>query len=670
MNKKTVVRKKNPNEYDVPQFSHFLKYRHWLQALELLEYQLERKKTNRFFRTPEMSHYENLSKSFNRLKSKRYFNTTVANNLFYGLSREFAIVPYTIPKSNLGLRRYKFMTCPMRVLYNAVGIYLIELSKDYLQENYSTHDRIRAGYGGNLQFNEKGHIIKRPKPIPEPIYHVPHYENFCKEVEKEKDENTERKVVIRLDIQNFFDELSIPKLLDLLETRVNYSVKKKLYFGEKTYGQLVSFFDFVACGTSGIPQSDNNIISDFIGYLFLAFGDSYLDDELCRSNESIQDHAIIRYVDDIYISITFKEQDSDLRPLFNPLAARISDCLHEKLGLRLNPKTKIFRLKEKSDRDALTKNLKMISRDDDVEDKTTVKPAVKIEHIFEQLEKLKRFPIAPYFREHFEPRSVQEQFNEENFMEGLKGVFDENVQRMLVRPKYNYMDRLREYFLSSNGFDFELVNAYSKPIIVLISKCSDVSEQFQKFLRQKKPLTSRDICLTLQYLCQTEFAPSKLPQLLKQDPAMKRIMDIFKRKGLPSRPLGYYELTKAQTLKIAKPHVIEQIRLRVLCEQKEEYSVALSHLFNEFHASCQLLDKNAPCSLRDYKKKNVGEFLRERKVPSETHDQVLQLFVRRHKNTVSHADPSASPVKKNEYEEFRCHVGKCLKHLLSKCHHA
>ena len=81
-----------------------------------------------------MSHYENLSKSFNRLKSKRYFNTTVANNLFYGLSREFAIVPYTIPKSNLGLRRYKFMTCPMRVLYNAVGIYLIELSKDYLQE--------------------------------------------------------------------------------------------------------------------------------------------------------------------------------------------------------------------------------------------------------------------------------------------------------------------------------------------------------------------------------------------------------------------------------------------------------------------------------------------------------------------------------------------------------
>ena len=512
MNKKNVVQKKNPKENDAPQFGHFLEYRHWLQALELLEYQLDRKMTNRFFRTLEMSHYENLRKSFNRLKSDKYFNTTVANNLFYGLSREFAIVPYTIPKSNLGLRRYKFMTCSMRVLYNAVGIYLIELSKDYLQENYSTHDRIRAGYGGNLQFNEQGNIIKKPKPIQEPIYHVPHYENFCEEVEKEKEENTERKVVIRLDIQNFFDELSIPKLLGLLETRVNYSVKTKLHFDETTYGQLVSFFDFVVCGTSGIPQSDNNIISDFIGYLFLAFGDLYLDDELCRSNDSVQDHAIIRYVDDIYISITFKEQDSDLRTQFNPLAARISDCLHEKLGLRLNPKTKIFRLKEKSDRDALTRNLKMISRDDDAEDKTTANPAVKIQNIFEQLEELKRFPIAPYFREHFEPRCVQEQFNEEKFKEGLKGVFDENVQRMLVRPKYNYMVRLREFFLSSNGFDFELVNAYPMPIIVLISKCSDVSGQFQKFLGQKKPFTSRDIHLALRYLCQTGFTKSKTKQ--------------------------------------------------------------------------------------------------------------------------------------------------------------
>jgi hypothetical protein len=156
-------------EKDILGFGHFLEHRHWRQAVTLLEYQLERKKTNRHFNTLEMTYYQKMRKSFNRLKSDKYFITRVANNLFYGLSREFAVIPYTIPKPNLGLRRYKFMTCPMRVLYYAVGIYLIELSKDYLKASHGTQKaRIHASYGGNLQFNEHGKLIKKPEPIPDP----------------------------------------------------------------------------------------------------------------------------------------------------------------------------------------------------------------------------------------------------------------------------------------------------------------------------------------------------------------------------------------------------------------------------------------------------------------------------------------------------------------------
>lgn len=642
---------------------HFLEHRHWLQAIELLEHQLDRKKSNRHFQTLEMCYYENLRKSFNRLKSDKYFNTKVANNLFYGLSREFAVVPYTIPKSNLGLRRYKFMTCPMRVLYYAVGVYLLELSKDYLQENYSTQDRIRAGYGGDLQFNEHGKLIKKPKPIREPIYYRPHYDKFCEEVTKETKQDIEHKVVIHLDIQNFFDELSIPKLLDLIEIRVDDSTKTRLHYDEATYGQIASFFEFVACGTAGIPQSDNNIISDFIGNLYLAFGDLFLDDELCTSKDSVQNHAIIRYVDDIYISITFKGKDSDLRAKFNPLATRIADCLHQKLGLRLNPKTKIFRLKEKRDRDALKSNLKTVSRDDDAYDQSTVPPARKIKNIFKQLEKLKRFPIAPHFQEHFESRRVQEQFDEKKFQEVLKGVYDKKVENRLASPRYDYKSRLKEFFLGSGGFDFELVNAYPMPIIVLISKCEDVSEKFQDFLLKKKTLTSRDIILILRFLCQVSFSHGKLLNHLKRSPEMKKIMDVFKGKGLPLKHLGYYELTRTQTFRIAEPHIIEQIRLRVLSEQKEEYSVALSHLYNEFHAICHLLDVDAP-ALKSYRRPKVEEFLRAQNVPSDTKAQVLKLFDRRHKATVSHADPTARAVNKDEYEDYRFNVGACLEHIL------
>ena len=222
---------------DILGLGHFLEHRHWLQSVTLLEYQLEKKKTNRHFNTLEMAYYEKMKKSFNRLKLDKYFDTRVANNLFYGLCREFAVVPYTIPKSNLGLRRYKFMTCPMRILYYAVGIYLIELSKDYLKENHgSQKPRIHASYGGDLQFNEHGQLIKKPKPIPDPIYFKPHYDNFCKEVKKESEKNAERKVVIHLDIQNFFDELHIPTLLIQLRDRVKPSVSKKMCFDETTRG--------------------------------------------------------------------------------------------------------------------------------------------------------------------------------------------------------------------------------------------------------------------------------------------------------------------------------------------------------------------------------------------------------------------------------------------------
>ena len=59
---------------------------------------------------------------------------------------------------------------------------------------------------------------------------------------------------------------------------------------------------------------------------------------------------------------------------------------------------------------------------------------------------------------------------------------------------------------------------------------------------------------------------------------MQKVMEIFASAKLPSKSLGYYELTKKQTLEsITQPYVIEQIRLRILCEQKGEYSVALNH---------------------------------------------------------------------------------------------
>lgn len=632
----------------VPQFGHFLDFRrHWLQALELLKFQLKTKKKNKHFNTLDMFYYEKLEDSIAKLENQEYFETRIANNLFYGLSDEFSVIPYTIPKSNLGLRQYKSMTCPMRVLYYAIGVYLLELVQEYLKD-YRSHKHIRSNYGGNLGL-EKEELI----PDPDRIYYKSHYQEFRRRLRKEIRTKTEQKVVVHLDIENYFDELKIPKLVELLKLYIKESSQKKMNYDEATQGQLVSFFDFLAGGKSGIPQSNNNVISSFIGHLFLTFGDLYLDNQLSKKGDSVDSYKIIRYMDDVYISIVFKEEDSDSRTRYlHSLAPRISDCLYEHLGLRLNLKTRLFQLNDPCDQKELERNLKKVSSEFEIADEEKDEPPPdKIDNILKQLNRLKDSGIDPYFQRHTELDS-----------EMFKEVYDSNVQQMLQMSTTKKC--LKDVFLGSGGFDFELVNADPMPIIILILACEVVPQRFEKFLRSKKQLTSRDVTLVLSYLCQEGFTSDELINLLTQCPQMELIMQKFREGQLPSH--GYFELTETQTLKIAqccRPYVFEQIRLRVLFELKAEYSVALNHLLNEIHAICGVLDEKAHGATK-YDGDDVNDYLKNRNVPHETRLKVWNLFDRRNKSTVSHADPYAWAVTKETYLDYRSHVGDCLKHLL------
>ena len=147
---------------------------------------------------------------------------------------------------------------------------------------------------------------------------------------------------------------------------------------------------------------------------------------------------------------------------------------------------------------------------------------------------------------------------------------------------------------------------------------------------------------------------------------MEKVMEIFEEGSQPPKLLGYYNLTVEQIFKIAQPNVIKQIRLRVLCEQKGEYSVALNHLLNEIQAICRVLDEEAK-SEDEYEAPKVTKFLKNQKVPHETHAQIWNLFDRRNKSPVSHPDPIAWAVTKDEYIKYHGHVGDCLQHLGKSC---
>ena len=634
------------------QIGYFLKYYHWENAIDLLNYQISLKLKNRHFNRLSIFHYEKLSDSVKQLREKKYFKDRILNNLFYGLEKEFTILPYPIPKSHLGLRTYTFFTYPMRVLYYAVGLYLVELTQELIKEYKHYHKNIQSNYGGNILFGAK---TKELKLSYDTVWYKEHYRRFRRNVRREIQNETDHKIIIHIDIQNYFEEISIPTLLKLLYEYVKPSTIKHLQFDAITQQQLLYFFNFIAKGKSGIPQSDNNIISSFIGYLYLIFGDLFIEQELYKNTKHVKEYNILRYMDDTYISITFQGNaiESDKEEFINSLASRISDCLYERLGLRLNTKTKLFRMNEEDDRKELERNLKKVSPGHEINDEDEDNPEhpnQKVENIFKQLEKLKRESLDPSFKQRY---SVDEEILKEIFDERVNGIFN----------KKEHKNRLKRLF---NNFNFNLVNAEPLSITILILKEPQAASRYHEFLLSKPFLTSRDIDLILTYLAQTEFSSIELLDFLKNNNRMNPIINIFKQSALPLGRPGYYDLNETQILKLSTmPNAIEQIRLRISCEQRQEYSVALNHLLSEIHAICWHLDPNSKTMDENrYEAPRAIEFLVSRNVPYENYRKIANLFDRRNKNPVSHPDPIAWVVTNEEYLSYRFHVGECLRHIL------
>ena len=400
--------------------NHFLTYDLWEEALKLLNFQIDYQNDNRHFKTVSMIYYKSLNEQKSKLDDENYFKEKISNNLFYGMEDEFAIYSYIIPKPGLGLRNYKLFTYPMRILYYSIGIYLMKVSEEFRKQFLNKRkDKALSycGYGVDFE-NGKLNITKKN------IYYINYYKDFTKNIKKELKSNKKNKIVIKLDIQNFFDEISIPTLLELLELFIKPSEKQQMGFDAHTREQIIFFFRFITNDGKGIPQSDNDIISSFIGNLYLLFGDLFIEQELSEYKDFCELYKIILYIDDIYISITYKTiLTIIIREYVESICFRISYLLYYKLCLRLNLKTKTFFLDKEDQFEQLISSLKKVSSEhyeiDDIDDDCQDDYEEKINKIFNTLEQLKHIPMNPVT------------FDRGSHGEILKGVFDKAVLQML-----------------------------------------------------------------------------------------------------------------------------------------------------------------------------------------------------------------------------------------------
>lgn len=640
------------------QLGYFIKFSFWQDAMHLLNFQIEQKQNNRHYNTLSMFYYEKLETSCLNIDDEKYFQTKVASSLFYGLRKEFSVFSYVIPKPGLGLRDYKFFTYPMQLVYYSVGFYLLKLSQEFIIETHKNIKTIKAFYGGNILYKKEVIQITR-----ENTYYRNYHEQFKAEVKKETLGEKPNTIIIKLDIENYFNELAVPKLLHLLQSFIKPSIQMNMHYDSFTREQIICLFQFIANGKSGIPQSENNIISNFIGYLYMVFGDLFIDNILTEYRDVIEVHRIIRYTDDIHISITFKQHIDEKKQgaIAHVIASQIAEVLYKELNLKLNLKTRLFRLKSKKEKEEylrisgkMSPANEYISYDEEVYETDTSSqevdnPQGKLDKIFKELQKIKKSKIEDYFVRN---RSVQEEI--------LQEVFNKSVEQILNKPENKSI--IRKLF---ENFNFDLIKVQPLEILVVILSDETTVNNLKNFLLQKTIITTSDADLIIRFLCQNKFSDYNLISQLKNNNHTKEIAEVFLDAKLNCDVPGYHDLTCMQMKRLSEmPDVIEQTRLRVLNEKNGSYSVALNHLVNEIQSVCT---KQEQANKEDYDVNKVVEFIKKKHIPHETCIKIRNLFDWRNSNSVSHPGSDnkiAWEVTKEEYDDYYQHIGKCLDLLL------
>lgn len=640
----------------------FLSYPLWQDAINLVNAQLAllRDRNWKHFKTVSFVYYLALAQKAEPIAFEDYFSRTIQTGLFYGLRREFSMVPYVVPKTGVGLREYRFLSYPLRVVHYAVGLYLLKLFQEFSDEYIKTHQHIRSFYGGDIRYENHKLLTNTDR-----LVFYKHYKAFKRLLFQQAKAETANSVMIKLDVQNYFDNISVLRLTQLLEANLKPAEQRRFGYTLEAQSEIFAFYEFLSRGRGGIPQSDNDVIASFIGHLYLTFGDMRIDDEINRYREEIESHKITRYMDDIYIKIIFHEsvKASNRLKYVSNLLERITQSFYYNLDLRLNTKTEIFWLNDEAQLATMIGTLKKVSYPNYIpqfsdEADLPADPNERLNLIFQELDSLAGSS------EFDDGDEASLRLNTEL----LKDIFDRPLQQLLQTNENQA--RIKTLFQS---VDFDQVKIAPLETMLLIFNEQSTAENFVSFLCAKTWLTVKDINLIMQSLCMTDSSEMQKTLLARlfEDNVMQEFSSLFAApEPLPECP-GYFHLNRQQCNRIGmmSKRVMHQMQLRIKSEDLNSHSVALNHLLNEFQTIVAFLYRQESGETpKNFEAPQLITFLQRKKIPHDSCIAMRNLFDRRHSNQVSHAgndDSDAWSVTKEEYASYKVKVGNCIEQLLN-----
>jgi len=637
------------------ELSHFLKYEHWTSGIELLEAQIDMSEHNAHFKTLACKLYKDSDNVLNTIKTKEFFEDFVSTGLFYGLEDIFKTHSYSIPKNGLGVRNFHFMSLPMRILYYAIGSYIIEITEEFMSfhEGTKVKKTISTYYGGKLITNNNKLVLNLDN-----LYFLKHYRDFKEELLDEARNN--KPFIIRFDIENYFDNVNIRNLLDNIEKYIKPGVKLEKRYDEITKSTISTFLRYMLLGHDGLPQADNDIISSYLANLNLITLD-YKIEGIIQKNKNTSTfngrHKIVRYIDDIFI---FLEPDI-LGDLSNPplikeelkqeailLSNLISEQTFSNLGLRFNNKSQLFYLTSDKDREEFLDVIKKISiYNVDISNEKSVHR--KYNTFIDSIHK-------------FKDSNVKSNFTFNNLKEiedGIKGIYDKNLRKYILKK-----ERKRELRWLLRDINLHNTSYLSDEFNVILSIFETTKFRYKIHLKRNIQKTAIYYKNLLTFLLVNDFHDEELIEILHSSTPFGKIINYNDNISNNFESVGYFNISFDNFSRIKnQKRIIGQIHLRRLSEINKDYTVALSHLLNEVHVICESFDPNRRGN--DYKAPNAIEYLFNKSVPKETIIGIQNLFDRRNKSPVSHADNNAIPVSKTEYFYYKNMVGNCIQHILT-----
>ena len=508
-----------------------------------------------------------------------------------------------------------------------LSLYIFKLCGNYLLEIKTfTKDNISSYYGAGINYQKETFNYKN-------IYYRDHYLKFKKETVSHIN-SSNYNYCIRLDIENFFESLSVRNLLNILEKKITFPIRREYNYDDETKEAILDFFNYINCGSDvGIPQSDNNVISSLISNIYLTFFDIEILDILKNKKNEILDYKITRYVDDIYIFLNLKDKK---KIYCLELVKEFSEILFKKLKLKFNNKLLITDLRDREEVDNLKNNLKLTSLNENFYSSENVNIVSDFDLLMKELKKM---------------NSVENLLNNNIDKSILNMIYDEKMKDYMKSPEIE--QELKTYF---SKFEISLLKYMpAKAVLILLIKYSNRIDEIINYIKQ----TTKGILeenLIREFYVQMEINQIKVSKDIKDE-----ISYMFKSSKVYESYSDIFQIFQKLDIKVS---IIDQIRSLKICENQKQYSLALNHICNIIVELIYYLynpEKNIEKITGNYIKELI-----EKDIGLDMALNIQNLFSRRNNNLISHSSEKSYKVINEEYPEYKKYFLDLMEELTKK----